>query len=164
MKKVLTHKLKGFTLAEVMVTMALTAIVITFAYGTLSYVQKLFYSYKDQNRFVQEFTNFKQRMDHESIYSEFVTENGENTFSIKRDSTVTNLKFLPEVILMQRGNKCDTFHLAAKNIKSEYEKMSNSSERLLKELSFKVEFSKQAFNFQFTKEYDASVLLKIEKL
>jgi prepilin-type N-terminal cleavage/methylation domain-containing protein len=165
-KRLITYKLKGFTLAEVMVTLVLTTIVVTFAYGTLSYVQKLFYSFKGQNRFIQEFTCFKQRMDHEALYAEWIKEQGENKFEIKRDSIITHLEILEHVILMKRGLATDTFHMEAKAIKKEYEVMpvAGTSNRLIKGLYFKTEFSKQAFNFQIKKKHDASVKLNIGKL
>jgi len=46
--------LKGFTLVEVLIALILTSITITFSYGTLSYIQKIFNGYKDQNRFINE--------------------------------------------------------------------------------------------------------------
>jgi len=165
MKKVFDHTLKGFTLAEVIVTLALTSMVIVFAYGILTYVQKLFYSYKGQNRFIQEYTTFKERMDHEALYSAYITEQSETTFKIKRDSVIIDLEILSNVVLLKNGLVCDTFHFAALQLKKEYEKMPDtySLNKLIKTLNFDVEFSKQKFSFMFEKDYDASVKLKLDR-
>ncbi|MFO0355668.1 MAG: type II secretion system protein J [Sphingobacteriaceae bacterium] len=160
-----THKLDGFTLAEVIITMALTSMVIMFAYGTLSYVQKLFFSYKDQNRFLQEYTIFKERMDHEILYSEWILEGEENHFKIKRDSSFIDLEFLKNAILLRNNQVCDTFHFEPKLITREYEQMSENStvKQLVHKMRFEIEFSKQKFSLSFTKHYDASVKLKLEQ-
>lgn len=162
----ITHKLHAFTLAEVIVALALTSMAIMFAYGTLTYVQKLFMNYKDQNRFIQEYSTFKERMDHEALYSEWVIQKNENTLSIKRDSSVISVEFLKNVILMKSEEACDTFHLTALDINKEYEEMHDQdmTNKLVKTLKFDVKFSRQKFSFYFYKQYDAFVKLKLDKI
>ena len=157
--------MKGFTIVEVMVTMALTSIIITFAYSTLGYIQKLFYTYKDQNRFINEYTDFKKRMDHEALYSESVIEGSENKFNIKRDTSLAELEFLEKVVLFKKGEHCDTFHFELKQINKEYELMKNPAlvNKLIKAMSFEIDYSKQKFNFIFNKNYDASVKLRLDR-
>lgn len=159
------HKLDGFTLAEVIVTLALTSMALTFAYGTLTYVQKLFYSYKDQNRFMQEYTEFKKRMDHEALFCEYIIEIKESTFQIKRDSLLIDLEILKDVILVKNKKTCDTFHLVTSAIQKKYELMEeqNMANKLVRSLDFEVGFSKQKFNFCFDKNYDATVKLKLNQ-
>jgi len=166
MNNVFNHRVNGFTLAEVIVTLALTSMAITFAYGTLTYVQKLFFSYKDQNRFMQEFTAFKQRMDHEALYSDYMMEQTEDHFAISRDSTHIELELKKDLVLMRKNGICDTFHFIAVHVKKHFELMPNSplNNKLVKCLSFEVEYSKQKFKFVFSKMYDASVKLKLEKM
>ncbi len=162
----LEHKIDGFTLAEVIVTLALTSLVITFAYGTLNYVQKLFHSYKDQNRFMQEYTDLKQHLDYEILYSEWIMEQGEDKFKIKRDSSFIDLELLKNVILIRRTDNCDTFHMIPNSIKKEYEPMIDPRmmNRLLRSLILEVEFKGQKFSLNCVKSYDASVKLNLEKM
>src|SRR4051812_3123530 len=101
--------LKGFTIAEILVVLALTSISITLSYSTLTYVQKLFSSYKYQNKFLNEFTDLKKRLDYESLRSSSVIEESENTFLIRRDSLTSSLQLLDKVILVKRNEHCDTF-------------------------------------------------------
>ena len=164
--KNIDYKLKGFTIAELLIVLILTSISITLSYGTLTYVQKLFSEYKKQNRFLNEFTDLKQRMDFESLKATRVIEQQENTFEIKRDSAIITLQIKEKVILMKRNETCDTFHIAAKNIKKEYESMTNPlwTNRLVSSLKFDTEFSKQTFHFCFNKEHSASLKLKLEKI
>ncbi|MDO9000238.1 MAG: prepilin-type N-terminal cleavage/methylation domain-containing protein [Bacteroidota bacterium] len=164
-KKIFKHKTKGLTLAEVLVTLALTSIVITLSYSTLNYTQKLFYNYKKQNQFINEYTDFNKRMRYESLKANTISMQSENTFLINRDSIQTSLQFFPKVILMSRKDNCDTFHIEAKNIKMEYEIINNPqwTNKLVKLLVFETEFTKQKFNFIFHKIYDASVKFELDK-
>ncbi len=164
-KYVLNYKLKGLTLAEVLVTLALTSIVITLSYSTLNYTQKLFYNYKKQNQFLNEYTDFKNRMNFESLMAKTILEQNETTFLINRDSIQTTLQFFSNVVLLKRNDNCDTFHIEAKNIKKEYEKIKNPlwTNKLIKLLVFETEYTKQKFNFCFYKNYDASVKLELDK-
>ncbi|PBQ30234.1 hypothetical protein CNR22_00155 [Sphingobacteriaceae bacterium] len=160
-----THKkLKGFTITELLIVLVLTSLSIIFSYGTLNYIQKIFSDYKKQNRFLNEFTVFKSRMDMESIKSISVIEQKESTFEIRRDSSLIVLQLNEEVILLKKEGACDTFHIAAKKISKEYELMKNPAwtNKLLSKLEFETEFSKQKFFFSFNKEHSASFKLALE--
>jgi prepilin-type N-terminal cleavage/methylation domain-containing protein len=163
--KKLKYKVKGFTITEVLVTLALTSIAITMAYGTMTYIQKLFYNYKDQNRFINEYTSLKKRMDFESLNAKMIVEEGENKFVIKRDSLNASLEFRINDILFKKGDRCDTFHISAKNIQKDYEVMKNPlwTGKLVNTLKFEVQFTKQKFNFYFYKNYDSSVKMELDK-
>lgn len=160
------YYLKGFTIVEVLVTLALTSIVITFSYSALSYVQKLFLNYKDQNRFINEYSDFKRRMDYEALYAHSVVETSENVFVAFRDSLQTTIELLDRTVLMKRSGHCDTFHFSVKQIVKSYEMIRNPkyANRLLKTLSFETEFSKQKFNFRFYKHHDASLKLQMDNV
>jgi hypothetical protein len=147
------------------VTLVLTSIAITLSYSTLTYIQKLFYNYKDQNRFINEYTTLKKRFDFESLNAKLIIEEGENKFVIKRDSGDVSVEINEKIILLKKGEHCDTFHIEAKNIKKEYEIMKNPvwTGRLINQLMFETEFTKQKFNFYFYKNYDASVKLALDK-
>lgn len=164
-KYILSHKVKGLTLAEVLVTLALTSIVITLSYSTLNYTQKLFYNYKKQNQFINEYTDFKKRMYYESLKARTIIEQNETSFLINRDSIQTSLQFFPKVILMKRNENCDTFHIEAKNVKIEHEAINNPvwANKIVKSIVFEAEYTKQRFNFYFYKNYDASIILELDK-
>jgi hypothetical protein len=159
------YKLMAFTLSEVMVTLALTSLCIVFAYGSLNYVQKLFVNYRAQNQFLNEYISLKTRLDHEALNAEYILEENENSFKVKRDSIELEIEIRQDKVLMKHSNKCDTFHLAAKNIKKEYEMFGQGIHelRLIKKLSFDVKFSDQIFDYILIKSNDSAVKLKLVK-
>jgi hypothetical protein len=138
---------------------------ITMSYNTLNYVQKLFVNYKAQNNFINEYTDFKERMDYEALKAEYIAEQSENNFIMVRDSATTSLQILEKMILLKRLEHCDTFHVSATKIKKEYEAMKNPLwiNKLVKSFQFETAFTKQKFNFSFNKDYDASVKLKLDR-
>lgn len=160
-----SHKLKGFTIAEVLVVLALTSLSVTLSYATLTYIQKLFVDYRRQNTFLSQYTDLKKRLDYESLKASVVIEKSENNFVIRRDSSDASLQILEKTVLLRRNEKCDTFHFSAKNIKKEYETMKNPAwtNKLLRSLQFEVEFTKQKFNFSFYKEHESGVKLKLDE-
>ncbi|MBL7932146.1 MAG: prepilin-type N-terminal cleavage/methylation domain-containing protein [Bacteroidia bacterium] len=159
------HKrLKGFTIVEVLVVLALTSLSVSLSYGALNATQELFSRYKAQNRFLNEFTELKRRCDYEALKAISIIEIGTNIFEIKRDSLPIKISVLDKRVLLFKGGICDTFHLEAKNLKIGYEEMANPlwQNKLVNELSFDVEFSKQKYIFSFTKSHDASVKLALD--
>lgn len=159
------YALKGFTIAEVLVTLALTSLAITLSYATLGYVRELFYNYKTQSKFINQYTDFKQRMDYEALKCDMITEESENKFSIKRDTVMATLEIMEKYMLLRKQEQVDTFHFRAKNIKKEYEAMKNPlwTNKLVRSLQFETDFTKQKFNFCFYKKYNASVKLELDK-
>lgn len=155
---------KGFTLAEVLVTLALTSVAITLSYGTLTYIQQLYQGYKLQNKFINQVTDLKKRLDYEALTCDRITEESENRFEIRRDSSTIYLQILEKKLLVKKQDHCDTFNLEAKNIKKEYEKMKNPlwSNRLVKTLAFEAAFTKQQFSFYLNKEHDAALKLALD--
>jgi len=159
------YTLKGFTIAEVLVTLVLTSLAITLSYATLNYVRRLFYSYKTQNKFINQYTDLKNRLSYEALKSDRITEDSENKFSIQRDSATAFLQITSDYILLVRHEQADTFYIKAKNIKKEYEAMQNPlwTNKLVKSLQFETAFTKQKFNFYIYKNYDASVKLELDE-
>lgn len=157
--------LKGFTIAEVLVTLALTSLSVTFSYATLGYVQKLFVNYKTQNRFIQHYTDLKNRMELEARRSQLIIEEAENKFLIRQDTNTARLTILENAVILERNGRQDTFNMAARNIRIDYELMKNPvwTNKLINHLQFETEFSKQKFNFSVRKQYDSSVKMKLDK-
>lgn len=159
------YRLKGFTIAELLVVLALSSISISLSYGTLTYIQKLFSEYKKQNKFLNEYTDLKKRLNHESLNAHLVELEKENCFLLHRDSASSSLQLLEGKILLTRNDHCDTFHIEPKQIQVEFEQMTNPVwvNRLVHKLSFEMEFNKQKFTFCFYKDHSSSIKLSLDK-
>lgn len=157
---------KGLTLIEVLVTLALTSIVVTLAYTGLNYIQKLYTNYQQQTRFINSFAHFKSRMEGEGLKSKYILETAPSEYRIQRDSDVVELKVLPKTIITIHQSVTDTFYLEAKNLKAVYQPINNTqyAGKLVQQLNFECSYTKQKFNFYFRKTYDAATLLELEDI
>lgn len=158
------RRVKGLTLAEVLVTLALTSVVVTLAYTGLNYVQKLYAQYRQQTRFIQSLSHLQNRLQYEGLKARYVLQTTETEFQMVRDSAKVTLKLLPESVITTQGIQTDTFYVKARQIERTYQPVKNPlyAGRLIQSLSFQCEFTKQKFNIYFYKPYDASVLLELE--
>lgn len=159
-------KLKGFTLIEVLVVLALTSLSVGFSFTSLNMTQQLFVDYRKQARFLNDLTAFKQRCDYEALHADWIVENKPQEFEFKRDSLVSLLRIEQERILWTMGSRCDTFHFSAKGLKLEYEPMRSAAwqQKLLAGWRFETEFGKQRFVLVIRKQHDAATKLALENL
>ncbi|WP_317897804.1 prepilin-type N-terminal cleavage/methylation domain-containing protein [Aurantibacillus circumpalustris] len=159
------YKVKGFTIAELLVVLVLSSISISLSYGTLTYIQKLFSEYKKQNKFLNEYTDLKERLDYESLNARIVELEKENCFLFHRDSTISSLQLLEHKILLKRNNHCDTFHIEPQKIKVEFEHMTNPIwvNRLVNKISFEGEYTKQKLTICFYKDHSSAIKLMLDK-
>lgn len=157
--------LKGFTIAELLVVLALTSVAVTLSYGTLTYIQKLFAQYRAQNRFLNEITSLKARLDRESLSCDLIVEQADNRFDLKQKGRSIQMELNETTILLKQEERCDTFHIRGKKLAKLYEPMSNPAwqNRLINSLQFETEYMKQAFNIRLHKAYNASVKLELEQ-
>jgi prepilin-type N-terminal cleavage/methylation domain-containing protein len=160
-----SHKVKGYTIIEVMVTLVLTSLAITMSYSALTYVQKMFVSYKNQNLFIERFTSLKERINYEILKADMVAEEDENSFKITRDTITTLLKLEDKFIVLSKGARQDTFYTEVSGIKKEFEIIKNPvwQNKLVSHLEFETEFGKQKFKLGFYKPHEASLKLKLDK-
>lgn len=164
MRDKLRYRLKGFTLAELLVVMALASVAITFSYQALMQVQKLFADYKRQNRFLNEVTDLKSRLAFEALKAEKIVEEEEGVYGIYRDSIKALLRVTDEQVLLKRQDRCDTFHVKAKVVGKNYEPMQNLQwqNKLLRELQLGIAFKEQTYLVVLGKEHSAEIKLRLE--
>ena len=80
-------RVPGFTIAEILVVLALTSLSVALSYSALNYTQKIFTSYQGQNRFLNQYTDLTERLRYESLKADLITDLGNDTFRILRDSS-----------------------------------------------------------------------------
>lgn len=159
----LTKKIPGFTIAELLVTLALTGVLAGFSYMGLNYIQRLLKKYNDQSFFLTEANELYKRMELISSAPAPLEQENEGNFRLKSDSGSLSLNIKDKLILLTRYNKTDTFHLEAQNIQTAYELPGKTQYPLVKEIDFDVCFEKQKFHFNCRKQYDGCTRLALQK-
>lgn len=160
----LNKKIKAFTIAELMVTLALTGIMTSFAYLGFNYTQKLLHQFNEQNYFIVQLTELNKRLILLSSLAKEVTIENEKTFLLKSDTINCKIDFNPNYILLNKSGAIDTFHLETTDLKNEFELMNNPlwERKLVKHFQFDVLFKKEKFHLAFDKTYDAYSKLLLE--
>lgn len=161
----INKKIPAFTLAELLVTLALTSLVAGFSYLGYNLIQKLLKQYSDQNLFITQITALNSRLNILSMQTGYVLKEGDNKFSFNADSTQSYIEFKPKAILLGYNNKTDTFNLKPEKLETSFETINTVSmqNKLVNKVDFYVYFEKQKFYLSFYKNYDAASKLILQK-
>lgn len=150
----LTKKIKAFTLAELLVTLALTTILITLAYSGLNYIQRLLKQSNEQSFFITQITELEKRINYQTILSREIKSDKDNELTFLTDSGTVNLVLSPKFILLKKENQTDSFLIESSGLQLEYESLNSNSGRLINGIAFDLDFRKQKFHCTFKKNYD----------
>ena len=150
----LNRKMKAFTLAELLVTLALTAILITLAYSGLSYIQRLLKQYNEQSFFITQITELEKRIGQQTLLAREIKSEKEQELVFRSDSGSVILFFDPKYILLKKNNQTDSFLIENSGLQLAFEKLSNDRVQLINALAFDLDFRKQKFHCIFRKNYD----------
>lgn len=158
----LNKKIKAFTLAEMLVTLALTSVLVTFSYLGLNSMQKLLVDYKNQHQFITQMNELNKRINLLFINANTITKLSDEKIIFNADSTESKVIFSDRYILTIKNNVSDTFHFDPKKLKITNEEMSEPVYiALIKNLEFDIYFQKQKFHLTFSKNYDAFSKLEL---
>jgi prepilin-type N-terminal cleavage/methylation domain-containing protein len=157
-------KLKAFTLAEMLVTLALTSLLLSFCYLSFNYVQQLLQQFSRQSFFITQLNELNKRSNLLMEAPGIVIKESEGLI-FRSDSIDQSIKFTETSILITRFGKTDTFFMAADRPRCSFELLGNPAwqNRLVNQLEFDVHFQHQKFHLAFHKTYDAGTKLNLEK-
>ena len=149
-----------------MVTLALTAILVSFIYTGYGYIQKLLMKFNEQSYFITQINTLNKRFSHLSNLQREVIKENDTKFLITADSFNYIIEFKEKYLLIINPNLTDTFHLEPENLKVDYEIMNNPEwkGKLVKSIEFDVVYEKEKFHLIFNKEYDSYSKLILETL
>lgn len=144
-----------------LVTLALTSVLVTFSYMGLSSMQKLLVDYKKQNSFISQLNELNSRLNYLFTKATLITKANERDFVFKTDSIESKIMFNESYVLTIKDNMTDTFRLEAKALKITSEEMhENATTSFVKSLEFDIYFQKQKFHLTFNKNYDAYSIIQ----
>lgn len=157
-----SEKLHGFTLAETLVTLALTSVMVTMAYLGFGQVQRLLKQFADQNYFITRLSELNKRFVSLQSLNGLLTETEHEKFVMNTDSAYYVISLAQENILLERSGHVDTFDLAPLDLRVAYEKTTHPEIKLVNKIDFDVSYRRQKFHVQLIKQYDAFTHLKFE--
>lgn len=159
----LKKKIPGFTLAEMLVTLVLTALLTTFSYKGLGYVQKLFFNYGEESVFITQLNTLYKRIEAIEMKNNMLIKQG-NKFVQLNDTLNDFLQINDNYILVNHLNKADTFKMECRNIHVTECNLQNLGNlfRPVEKIQWEVLFRKQSFTITLNKEYDARTRFNYE--
>ena len=155
-KKGLNRRLKSFTLTEVIISLAISAILI-------SLVVKLFTIFSDaqknNNRIM---SDYEEIIRTEYLLSRLMSESDSIHFNdhrltfYKDNNEDKSLSFYDSLIVFNNSGSFDTFHLKIGEIHIEFNPFASS---ILQSISFSVFYSNQVLPINIIKQYEGRIIV-----
>jgi prepilin-type N-terminal cleavage/methylation domain-containing protein len=156
----INRKIKAFTMIELLVVMALTGILVVFAFMGYDQIQKLFMNYTVQSKFVSDYNQLNKALFLIGNQSTTIEKNGEHHINFLSDSNTIVLEMNEKNIFLKFKSHTDTFDLASKDLKFDFLMLGDGNpSALIKYFECAVFFQSQKFRVSFHKEYDAASTL-----
>lgn len=155
------QKIKAFTMIELLITMTLTGILVTFAFMGYNQIQKLFIDYTVQSKFISDYNQLNKALFLIAGRAQTIEKKGEHGINFKTDSNNVELQMTERAMLLKFKSHTDTFDLPAKKPEYYFMKTGNgTTSSLIQNFECEVLFQTQKFRVSFHKEYDAFCILK----
>jgi len=146
---------------ELLVSMTLTGILVSFAFLGYNQIQKLFINYIEQSEFISDYNQLNKALATIGERAQLVEQVNENNIAFKTDSNTIVLNITKENILLKFKSHTDTFHLSSKEKRLLFIASDNlTSTKLVRSFECDVFFKSQKFQVSFHKQYDAESILK----
>lgn len=151
----LNKKLHGFTLAEMLVTLALSSLLALFAYKGMGHVQNMFHEYNRQTAFIAAFQNLQQRLTFFEERKSVLLHEG-NKFFHRNDTLNEFIKVEKDFILIHHRHKADTFKMPCGEVKIKYASMASefNPQKAVEQAEWEVYYKQQTFVISILKRYD----------
>ncbi len=146
---------------ELLVSITLTGILVSFAFFGYNQIQKLFINYVEQSEFISDYNQLKKALVTIEERAQLIEQTDENNISFKTDSNTIILNITKEHLLLKFRSHTDTFHLPCKEKRLQFIESNNlTSTKLVRSFECDVFFKSQKFRVSFHKQYDAESILK----
>lgn len=146
---------------ELLVSMTLTGILVSFAFLGYNQIQKLFINYVEQSEFISDYNQLNKALATIGERAQLIEQADEDNISFKTDSNTIVLNITKEHLLLKFKSHTDTFHLASKEKRLQFVASENlTTTKLVRSFECDVFFRSQKFRVSFHKQYDAESILK----
>lgn len=158
--------LPAFTLAELLIGMIVSGIVIGSCYTAYSLIYKQYESYRKIKNATVAAMQFNSMVNNDFIDAELITYK-ENTLVIKKVNNLLQYEFNDLFILRKENEVTDTFQLSPLNIETKpitFNEL-NQAERtttVISSFSFDAQILQETEHFTFSKNYSAETLMNYE--
>lgn len=155
------YRIKAFTVFELLLSMALSAILVAFAFMGFSQMQKLLHEYNNQSTFISDMNQLHSALFNLSHRANAIEKQDENTVLFRTDSASNQLLINKDNILLKFPSHTDTFHFEPKEVTFTLLQVNEQvPSKLIRQFDCTIFFKNQKFHVSFQKQYDAESVLK----
>jgi hypothetical protein len=159
--KMKKNKLPGFTLADVLIGMLISSIVLASAYSGFERISVLFRSFKKNNEKIYDLTLFNRLLVQDFSRCNYVSGESNAIKCIYKDKEIEYI--FHEAYILRKYSRVDTFSLGIKNIViTPLLGQDDFSTPVISECKLQLNAQDSVF-FHYRKEYAADILLSLEK-
>jgi hypothetical protein len=155
------NKLPGFTLADVLIGMLISSIVLASAYSGFERISGLFRSFKKSNEKIYDITLFNRLLIQDFSRCNHVSGESNAIKCIYKDREIEYI--FSEAYILRKYARTDTFNFGVKNISMvPLSGQDDFSAVVISECKLQLNAEDSLF-FHYRKDYAADVLLSLEK-
>lgn len=155
-RKSLKGSLKSFTLTEVIISLAISAVLISFVVKLFTFFSE---TQKNNNR---KLSDYEEIIHTEYLLSKLMSESDSIHFSNDKltfymdNNQDKSLSFYDSLIVYNDSGSCDTFHLKTGRIQSEFNPFASL---MLQSISFSVFYANQILPIKIIKQYEGRIIV-----
>ncbi|MBA3971408.1 MAG: prepilin-type N-terminal cleavage/methylation domain-containing protein [Bacteroidetes bacterium] len=153
------HKLRAFTLMELLVGMVISTILISFCYMGYRIIYEQYLNYRNIKTEVVDAMQFRSVMNNDFQKSNVVFFKDQTLTIVMPKGQLLRYDFSDKFVLRKAGDAIDTFLLKPENIKPGYLSSLYSGEAILHSVSFDATVCGEKERFYFDKLYDAETVV-----
>ena len=160
--KLTLKKISSFTIIELIITMMISSIIITFGYYSYFLLNNQFNKYHTNSTNINEYYLLSTTLQRDFDRANLIKDTIDNKHLIlKSDSTVIYYLIVDSTIMRGLNGNIDTFRIRGDIADVQYV---NDSLNLIKEITFNATLNNQLLPFSITKKYSSKELMQGEQL
>lgn len=157
-------KLKAFTVLELIVSMAISTMLIGTCFLAYQIIINQFTNYKITSQRTQDIVLCNYLLTRDINMAGSISQPEQGVFRLENGKTIITYTFELGYILRAKENSIDTFHLKTVDLETKEVTLLNSGgmQNLVTDMQFSLADEQEIFNLHFRKEYSPHILINAE--
>ncbi len=156
------HKLRSFTLFEIVVVMAISTFVVSISWAVYELINVQFVSYKRTNEKIKELYQFTNAIQNDFEEAYIISGMGKDVNFEMKNNLINTYTFYDDCIVRKNKEIRDTFKINVIGLEKYYNGIA-ADYGIIDELNFDSDALDNSQEFSFFKKYESDVLIEQEK-
>ncbi|MGZ3862802.1 MAG: PulJ/GspJ family protein [Bacteroidia bacterium] len=162
---IVSKKIRGFTIMEMLLALALTSMLITFSYLGLNSIYKSFVLYQKTTKDINEYTDFCKELNTLFYKSQYIFRNEKNIIFFENDNESFRLENTDKGVVVKSNNSViDSLKIKVEKAEFYWKKELQNNNGPINIVNFNIKFYDNTFNITFEKMYDSFTLMRLDSI